>query len=256
MAIKTALKQAADLGYRFCILDIRSATTKNEHTAAVNEFRNNIGTDNLRHGAAYTPFLKTLTGNPVALPPSGAVAGCYCMVDNTRGVWKSPANISLASINELFYTIDSNGQDELSVDGTGKSINAISKFFGKGCLIWGGRTLMGNDNEWRYISVRRLFNTVEESVKRSTFWVVFENNDAFTWGKVKVQIENYLVVKWREGALQGARPDHAFFVKVGLNETMTQLDLLEGRMIIEIGMAAVRPAEFIILRVSHKIVVT
>jgi len=119
--------------------------------------------------------------------------------------------------------------------------------------VWGARTLAGNDNEWRYVPVRRFFNMVEESVKKSTSWVVFEPNDANTWVKVKSMIENFLTLLWREGALAGAKPEEAFFVNVGLNQTMTFVDILEGRMIIRIGMAAVRPAEFIILEFSHKI---
>ena len=139
----------------------------------------------------------------------------------------------------------------LNVHSTGKSVNAIREFSGKGILIWGARTLAGNDNEWRYISVRRFYNMVEESVKKATAKFVFEPNDANTWMKVKSMIENYLVIQWRQGALQGAKPNEAFFVKVGLGETMSAQDILEGRMIVEIGMAVVRPAEFIILKFSH-----
>ena len=143
--------------------------------------------------------------------------------------------------------------DDVDVDvNTGKSINAIRAFSGRGNLIWGARTLAGNDNEWRYVPVRRFFNMVEESVKKSTSWAVFEPNTAPLWIKVKSMIENYLIKKWREGALAGATPEEAFFVKIGLGETMTAQDILEGRMIVEIGMAAVRPAEFIILKFSHK----
>ncbi|OQX78533.1 MAG: hypothetical protein B6D64_06450 [Bacteroidetes bacterium 4484_276] len=189
------------------------------------------------------------------IPPSGAVAGVYAKVDNDRGVWKSPANVSLNSIFGVTEYIDDNEQESLNIDvNAGKSINAIRPFTGKGILIWGARTLAGNDNEWRYISVRRFFNMVEESVKKSTGWAVFEPNDANTWNKVRGMIEGYLYQKWQEGALQGAKPDEAYFVKVGLGLTMTQQDILEGRMIVEIGMAVVRPAEFIILKFSHKMI--
>ncbi|NNE77239.1 MAG: phage tail sheath family protein, partial [Pricia sp.] len=119
-------------------------------------------------------------------------------------------------------------------------------------LVWGARTLDGNSNEWRYISVRRFFNMVEESVMKATERFVFEPNDANTWIKVKSMIENFLVLQWRAGALMGAKAEEAFFVKVGLGETMTADDVLNGKMIVEIGMAVVRPAEFIILRFSHK----
>ena len=119
-------------------------------------------------------------------------------------------------------------------------------------MVWGARTLAGNDNEWRYVSVRRFFTMVSESVKKSTRWAVFEPNDAGTWVKVKSMIENYLSQKWREGALSGTTPDQAFFVNIGLGETMTSRDPRQGRMNVEIGMAAVRPAEFIILKFYHK----
>mgnify|MGYP001813752621 CR=1 FL=1 len=119
-------------------------------------------------------------------------------------------------------------------------------------MVWGARTLAGNDNEWRYIPVRRFFNMVQESIKKSTTWVVFETNDANTWNRVRGMVDNYLIQKWREGALAGAKPDEAFFVHCGLGTTMTQKDISEGRLIIEIGMALVRPAEFIILRIAHK----
>jgi phage tail sheath protein FI len=154
---------------------------------------------------------------------------------------------------EPLVRLDNAKQDSLNVDATtGKSINAIRAFSGKGTLVWGARTLAGNDNEWRYVSVRRFFNMVEESVKKSTYWAVFEPNDANTWVKVRGMIENYLIQKWREGALAGATPKDAFFVKCGLGTTMTSQDILEGRMNVEIGMAVVRPAEFIILKFSHK----
>jgi phage tail sheath protein FI len=187
------------------------------------------------------------------VPPSGAVAGVYASVDRTRGVWKAPANVSLASVLEPMEQIDFFEQEDLNVDVTGgKSINAIRTFTGLGTLVWGARTLAGNDNEWRYVPVRRFFNMVEESVKKSTNWAVFEPNDANLWTKVKGMIENYLIQKWREGALQGATPDKAFYVKIGLGETMIAQDILEGRLVVEIGMAVVRPAEFIILKFSHK----
>ncbi len=189
----------------------------------------------------------------VELPPSTAVAGVYARVDSSRGVWKAPANVSLMNVVEPSIKITNNDQASLNVDTTaGKSINAIRAFAGKGTLVWGARTLAGNDNEWRYVSVRRFFNMVEESVKKSTYWAVFEPNDANTWIRVKSMIENYLVQKWRDGALAGSTPEQAFFVNVGLGKTMTAVDILEGRMNVEIGMAAVRPAEFIILKFSHK----
>lgn len=187
------------------------------------------------------------------LPPGGAVAGVYAKTDNERGVWKAPANVSLSAVISPAVKISHEQQAEYNVDvNAGKSVNIIRAFTGKGTLIWGARTLAGNDNEWRYVNVRRFFNFVEESVKKATEQFVFESNDANTWVKVQAMIENFLNTLWRQGALQGVKPEHAFYVAVGIGKTMTALDILEGRMIIEIGMAAVRPAEFIILRFSHK----
>lgn len=187
------------------------------------------------------------------MPPSSAMAGIYAAVDNSRGVWKAPANVSVNAVIQPTIRFSNVEQDQMNVDATaGKSVNAIRAFIGKGTLVWGARTLAGNDNEWRYVNVRRFFNFVEESVKKATEQFVFEPNDANTWVRVQAMIENFLTVLWRQGALQGVKPEHAFYVAVGLGKTMTALDILEGRMIVEIGMAAVRPAEFIILRFSHK----
>ena len=136
---------------------------------------------------------------------------------------------------------------------SGKSVNAIRSFTGKGTLVWGARTLSGNDNEWRYVPVRRFFNMVEDSVRNATGWAVLEPNDASTWIRVKAMIENYLTNLWKAGAMAGASADQAFFVNIGMGTTMSSVDILEGRMNIEIGMAVVRPAEFIVLKFSHKL---
>lgn len=192
---------------------------------------------------------------PCKLPPSSSIAGIYASVDNSRGVWKAPANLSINGVIKPAIEYSNIEQDQMNIDvNAGKSVNAIRSFTGKGTLVWGSRTLAGNDNEWRYVNVRRLFIFVEESVKKATEQFVFEPNDANTWVQVQAMIENFLTVLWRQGALQGIKPEHAFYVSVGLGKTMTEVDILEGRMIIEIGMAAVRPAEFIILRFSHKMV--
>jgi phage tail sheath protein FI len=203
----------------------------------------------------YKTILTGIQNASTIVPPAGAVAGIYAYVDRTRGVWKAPANVSISSIIGPTETFTQSETDALNVNATsGKSINAIRRFTGKGTMVYGARTLAGNDNEWRYINVRRFFNFVEESCKKATEQFVFEPNDANTWVKVQAMIENFLTVLWRQGALQGSKPEQAFYVAVGLGKTMTALDILEGRMIIEIGMAAVRPAEFIILRFSHKMV--
>ncbi len=203
--------------------------------------------------ALYKSIINEVNKELCKVPPSGAVAGVYAQVDFDKGVWKAPANVSLAACVKPWVKIDNDQQETLNVDLIGgKSINAIRTFVGQGNLIWGARTLAGNDNEWRYISVRRFFNMVEKSLKLATNWAVFEPNTEMTWIKVKGMITNFLNNLWKAGAMMGATPEEAFFVNVGLGSTMTMVDVLEGRMIVEIGLAAVRPAEFIILRFSHK----
>ncbi|MEO1259484.1 MAG: phage tail sheath C-terminal domain-containing protein [Bacteroidota bacterium] len=207
-----------------------------------------------KNNAFYFQVLNALTQAPLPLAPSSAVAGVMVQVDNARGVWKAPANVNINNVIRPAFKITDKEQESLNVDVTaGKSINAIRSFTGRGpAIIWGSRTLAGNDNEWRYVPVRRFFNFVEESVKKATVQFVFEPNDVNTWIRVQSMIENFLVQQWKAGALMGATPEQAFRVKIGLGQTMTEQDIFEGRMIIEIGMAVVRPAEFIILRFEHK----
>lgn len=317
---QAALAQCAGLQDRFAIFDLG----KDDREGA--DFRQKIGLDKLRYGAAYTPWLlihpagyigyaqlrdtlfrqgnsvslSDLTSDPAALellaqldvlavqprravllaemarlekaladccagyreilngvgattvscPPSGAVVGIYARVDRERGVWKAPANVVVNGIAGLAATYTTDELDRLANDAGGKSINPIRQMAGKGWMVWGARTLLGNDNEWRYVPVRRFCIMVEESIRESTEHFVFEPNDATTWSQVRSMIENYLGQKWRDGALQGSKPEHAFYVRCGLGQTMTAQDIQEGRMIVEIGLAIVRPAEFIILRLS------
>ncbi|WP_428741374.1 phage tail sheath family protein [Tenacibaculum sp.] len=205
------------------------------------------------NNALYNKIKSEIGLLPVKLSPSATMAGIYAKVDADRGVWKAPANVGLNYVYGPSVIISHDEQKDLNVDTkAGKSINAIRSFVGKGNLVWGARTLAGNDNEWRYISVRRFFNMAEESIKKATEQFVFEPNDKNTWVRVKAMIDNFLTQQWRAGALAGPTPEKAFYVSVGLGETMTAQDVLEGNMIIEIGMAVVRPAEFIILKFSHK----
>lgn len=211
-------------------------------------------TDTLQEvDSVYKGIITAIQKQSVVLPPGGALVGIYAAVDNNRGVWKAPANVSITAVKGPAVNVTSEDQESLNVDTVaGKSVNAIRAFTGKGTMVWGARTLAGNDNEWRYIPVRRFFNMVEESVKKATSRFVFEPNDANTWVKVRAMIENFLLVQWRAGALAGAKPEQAFFVRVGLGQTMTAEDILKGYMHVEIGMAVVRPAEFIVLKFSHK----
>lgn len=205
------------------------------------------------HNLLYKQLKNMLSDVPMKMPPSAAIAGIYAKTDSDRGVWKAPANVGVASVIGPSIRLDDTIQANLNVDSTaGKSVNVIRHLTGRGTVVWGARTLDGNDNEWRYVNVRRFFNFVEESVKKATYRFVFEPNDANTWVKVRAMIENFLTLQWRAGALQGSKPDQAFFVRVGLGQTMTPDDVLNGRLIVEIGMAVVRPAEFIVLRFMHK----
>lgn len=253
-------------------LDVfNESTPGNDMMALVEDIRdeiNLISTVDVNNGAMNGRFLGDIEGLdnksynaikaeisalPLTLPPSSTMAGVYARVDSNRGVWKAPANVGVNYVIKPSIKITNGDQDNLNVDTVaGKSINAIRSFTGKGTLVWGSRTLAGNDNEWRYVPVRRFFNMAEESIKKATEQFVFEPNDANTWIRVRAMIENFLILQWRAGALAGAKPEQAFYVRIGLGQTMSAVDILEGRMIVEIGMAVVRPAEFIILRFSHK----
>ncbi len=202
--------------------------------------------------AIYSQIVTEFQKQFVILPPSPAMAGIYTRVDSNKGVWKAPANESVVSVVGPTIPMSDRDQSSLNIDSnSGKSINVIRTFPGYGTIVWGARTMNGNDNEWRYISVRRFFNMVEESVKKSSQWAVFEPNTAGTWVKIQAMVENYLFLKWRDGALAGAKPEQAYYVRVGLGATMNSVDVLEGRLNVEIGMAVARPAEFIVLKFTQ-----
>lgn len=207
-----------------------------------------------KNNALYFQAQQAIRNFPLEMPPSPGVVGVYARVDDSRGVWKAPANVNMDYVIRPIIKITDEEQESLNVNVTaGKSVNVIRSFVGRGnALIWGARTLAGNSNEWRYVPVRRYFNFVEESVKKAIIQFVFEPNDRNTWSRVKAMVDNFLVQQWKAGALMGTTPEQAFYVKIGLNETMSEVDIWEGRMIVEIGMAVVRPAEFIILKFSHK----
>ncbi len=199
-------------------------------------------------------FLKTALENSpkVTLPPSAALAGIYVRTDKERGVWKAPANASIIGITGITRAIAEDEQTTLNVDPiSGKSINAIRSFPGRGILVWGARTLAGNDNEYRYVSVRRFLNVVEASVYKASRFVAFEVNEQSTWNRLKVMTENYLQTLWRAGALQGTSAEKAYFVQVGLGSTMTEQDISDGKVIIQIGLAVVRSAEFVMIKIIH-----
>lgn len=179
------------------------------------------------------------------LPPSAAMAGIYTMVDRSRGVWKAPANVTLNYVNSPAEDIDDEGQADLNAPMNGKAINVIRAFRGEGIKVWGARTLDGNSLDWRYVNVRRTLLFLEESVRNAARAYVFEPNDAGTWINMKCMIENFLRSVWKRGGLAGATPEDAFEVHIGLGDTMTGDDILEGIMRITVLVAVTHPAEFI-----------
>jgi phage tail sheath protein FI len=214
-----------------------------------------FGSDNSQDIGLYNSIKTAIAAKSgLTLPPAATMVGIYAAVDGDRGVWKAPANVGVTNISGPSLLVTEGQQGGLNVDATsGKSINVIRTFTGRGTIVWGARTLEGNSNEWRYVPVRRLFIMVEESCKKASEFVVFEPNDKGTWLKTKGMISNFLNDLWKQGALAGATPEDAYFVRVGLGETMTAQDILEGKMIVSIGIAAVRPAEFIVLQFMHKL---
>lgn len=201
------------------------------------------------YAAMYHPWLSVfdpLLKKNSYTPPSGAMAGIYARVDNTRGVWKAPANEVVRNATGLSVHYNEAEQGKLNP----KGINLIRSLPGMGIRVWGARTC-SSDGNWKYINVRRLFIYLEESIKANTSWAVFEPNDENLWSRVSGTIRVFLTTLWRDGALTGSTSDEAFFVNVG-KSTMTQDDILNGRLICVIGVAPVRPAEFVIFRITQK----
>jgi phage tail sheath protein FI len=179
-------------------------------------------------------------------PPSGAILGIYARSDNTVGVWKAPANETVRLCTGLSIPFGNGEQDLLNP----QNINLIRSFPGQGIRIWGARTLTSNSS-WKYVNVRRLFIFLEESIRTNTNWVVFEPNDEKLWAKVKRTIDGFLRTMWRDGALAGSTEAEAFFCNID-STTMTQDDIDAGKLICVIGVAPVKPAEFVIFRISQK----
>lgn len=179
------------------------------------------------------------------LPPSASLAGLYTMVDNTRGVWKAPANISINNVVTPAFPITNAEQEDLNVPLNGKSVNAIRSFTGEGIKVWGARTMDGNSLDWRYINVRRTMIFLEESIKNAARAYVFEPNVATTWVNMRSMIDGFLRGVWKRGGLAGSSPEDAYSIHIGLGDTMTPEDILEGILRISVFVAITRPAEFI-----------
>jgi phage tail sheath protein FI len=198
-----------------------------------------------KESSLYKTLLHVIAAKLNRLPPSAAIAGLFTSVDNARGVWKAPANVSLNAVVAPSVSISHEEQEDLNVTTGGKSINAIRAFIGAGVMVWGARTLDGNSLDWRYVNVRRTMIMIEESLRLAMAAYVFEPNTANTWVTVKGMASNFLTNIWKRGGLAGASADDAFSVQVGLGSTMTADDILEGRMNVTILLALSRPAEFI-----------
>lgn len=201
----------------------------------------------LQISAQYKAIMMRLQETANILPPCGAMAGVYKAVDSSFGTYQAPANISLGSVIKPLVKIDHQDQEGLNVPIDGKAINAIRSFPGKGVLVWGARTMDGNSQDWRYISVRRTVSMIELSIKYAAEGFVFEPNNSDTWLNLKAMITNFLTNIWASGALAGATPESAFSVDIGLGSTMTAVDILDGYMRISVKIAVTRPAEFIVI---------
>ena len=227
--------------------------TDSEGQESTNDSFDTVGElkGNLEFDGVFQSIKNDLASTQFSLPPSPAIAGIYATVDNDRGVFKAPANVTVSSLIKAERKIDNSLQDGMNVHPSGLSVNPVRLITDRGTVVWGARTLDANNLDFRYINVRRFFNFVEESVKKAMYRFVFEPNDANTWTPIRASIENFLTVQWGAGALQGAKADDAFFVQVGLGQTMTPQDISEGKLKVRIGMAVVRPAEFIILEFTQ-----
>ncbi|WP_291528271.1 phage tail sheath family protein [Bacteroides sp. UBA939] len=199
----------------------------------------------LQNSVIYRQLIKAVKDNLNLLSPSAAIAGVYCSVDNSRGVWKAPANVTVNSVVKPSVAINDYEQENLNIPMSGKAVNAIRTFPGEGVKVWGARTMDGNSQDWRYVNVRRTMIYLEQSVKNAARAYVFEPNDAGTWINMKCMIDNFLRSVWKRGGLAGATPEDAFEVHVGLGDTMTAEDILDGIMRITVLVAVSRPAEFI-----------
>lgn len=203
---------------------------------------------------AYTDVISALGDKINLQPTAGAMAGIYAKVDNITGVWKAPANIGITSLLSPSVLITSEQQEDLNVPIDGKAVNAIRTLPGRGTLVWGARTLDGNSQDWRYINVRRTMIFLEQSIKAAAEAFVFEPNTTTTWISVRAMIVNFLTNQWSQGALMGNKPAEAFSVAVGLGQTMTANDVLDGYMKVMVKVAPVRPAEFIVITFQQQMI--
>ncbi len=233
-----------NMGDRMAILD----TPPNLNPQEAFDWRMNAAGYDSKFATLYYPWVEVMdpiSKRPLMVPPSGHVAGVWCRTDGTRGVHKAPANEVTLGVNGLAFQITAEEQGSLNQRG----INCIRAFPGRGIRIWGARTL-SSDPEWRYINVRRLFNYVSESIMEGTQWAVFEPNDERLWSSLRISTANFLNRTWRQGALFGSTPSEAYFVKCDA-ETNPQDVIEAGQVVVEVGICPVKPAEFVIFRISQ-----
>jgi phage tail sheath protein FI len=232
------------MGNRVAILD----PPKGYNAQLIKDWRMEGAGYDSKQATLYWPWIKVsdpLSGKNIFVPPSGHVAGVWANTDNTRGVHKAPANEVIRGAVDVELKITGGEQGLLNPEG----INCIRAFAGRGIRIWGARTL-SSDPAWKYINVRRLFNYIESSIKGATDWAVFEPNDQALWAKLRRTIAAFLVMEWRRGALFGMTPAEAFYVKCDdENNPAEGLDL--GQVVVDVGIAPVKPAEFVIFRVAQ-----
>ena len=235
------ISHAERMRYRVAILD----SAQDQTIADVRGMRAKLDS---KYAALYYPWITVLdpvTRKEIDLPPSGFVAGIYARNDVERGVFKAPAN-EVVRLAIGFETLLNKGQQEvLNPEG----VNCFRYFEGRGYRLWGARTI-SSDSEWKYLNVRRYFAYVERSIDKGTQWAVFEPNGEQLWANVRRTIEDFLLNEWQSGALLGDKPDKAFFVRCD-RSTMTQNDLDNGRLICLIGIAPLKPAEFVIFRIGQ-----
>lgn len=244
---KEALLHAKKYG-RFALLDVQSIAGDNTSNAA-QRFRTLIAGHHLIEGAAYWPYVKLADGPWIG--PSGLVAGRIVDYDQNKGVWKAPAGVEAVFAHQIQFQISQAEIESLQQDPTGLSINPLRSLPGKGIIIWGARTLAGNDTEWRYVPVRRFAILLDREVNEILAAHKSSPNTAATWNTIKKEIEALLMDYYRKGAFPASKASHAFFVKIGLRETMTQRDINQGNMIVELGFAPLKPAEFVVLKMKR-----
>jgi phage tail sheath protein FI len=264
VVVRKMLDQCGRLGDRVAILDVFGADTLTpdgggDLDALIAQFHDAVGDAHLSYGAAYFPCLYTEIDQPGTsagrrrvVPASGAIAGVYASVDATRGVWTAPANVSIAGIVGPTFPITDAQQEPLNVPLDGKAVNAIRAFGPRGTLVWGARTLAGNDQDRRYIHVRRTLIYIEQSIKQVLGTYALAPNNAQTWTAVVSLIASFLTTLWQQGGLVGATAADAFSVACGLGSTMTADDILDGQLRVAVTVQIVHPAEFIVLTIVQE----